>query len=331
MTVSVLIPTVNRLALLQESLESARRQTHDDLEILVSDNGSTDRTREFVSEVAATDSRVRLLPYHSSLEMFANFNYLIEHSRGDAFCILADDDRLLPRFVETLLAPLAANPPVVASFCDHWIVTAAGERLPELSDLNTRQYGRSGLGAGRIADPLTVALRQSFSVCFALYRADVFRQELFDVTCGGAADVDYAIRAARAGDLYYVDERLAEYRAHAGTTTATRTAFMIDGAIRAYSKHSFPDTAHEQLRIGILRSKHRVRAVYACTRNRREWRQSVRMYRRTGGSLFHPGILLSCGLAMLPHPAGEAVRRALKAVRGWGVSDVSRRDVPEHD
>jgi glycosyltransferase involved in cell wall biosynthesis len=329
MKVSVIIPTLNRQALLRESLDSARRQTHQNLEIVVSDNGSTDRTADFLAEVAATDSRIRLLRQDPTLGMIPHFNLLLQQSRGDAFCLLPDDDRLLPQFVEKLQAPLAADPALVASFCDHWIIGAAGERLQEPSDFNSRLYGRTGLPAGRIADPLTIALRQTLTVPFTLYRASVFRQELFDVTCGGAADVDYGIRAARAGGLYYVDERLGEYRAHTGTTTATRTAFMIDGAIQAYRKHSFADASHERLRIELLRSKYRVKAVYICTRDRRQWWDSVRGYQRTGGRLAHPAVLLSCALAMLPHRAGEAVRGWLKAVRNWGLSPVRHRGVPE--
>jgi glycosyltransferase involved in cell wall biosynthesis len=329
MKVSILIPTLNRQALLRESLNSARRQTHGDIEILVSDNGSTDRTREFVAEVTAIDPRVRLLTTNPIPEIVSNFNHLIQQSRGDAFCFLPDDDRLLPQFVERLLAPLAAAPDLVASFCDHWIITPGGERLPESSERHSRHYGRLDLPAGRIADPLTVALHQSLTVPFALYRASALRHELLDETCGGAADVDYGIRVARAGGLYYVDERLAEYRVHAGMTTATRTAFMIDGAIRAYSKHSFPDASHEQLRRRILRSRYLVKAVYTCTRSRTEWWESVRMYRRTGGSLAHPRVLLSCALAMLPQGAGEAMRGWLKAVRRRVIPRVTNRDHPE--
>jgi hypothetical protein len=263
--------------------------------------------------------------------MLSNFNYLIQQSCGEAFCILPDDDRLLPQFVEKLLAPLAADPDIVASFCDHWIITTAGERLHASSDRNSRQYGRADLAGGRVADPVAIALHQSLTVPFTLYRASVFRRELFDPTCGGGADVDYGIRAARAGSLYYVDERLGEYRTHAGMTTATRTAFMLDGAIRAYSKHPFPDGTHEELRLEMLRSRYLVKAVYTCTRDRREWWDSVRMYTRTGGSPVHPRLLLSCGLAMLPDGLGEAVRAGLKAVRRWGVSYTRRPGAPEPD
>lgn len=315
MRVSILIPTLNRLALLKETLDSARNQTYPDLEILVSDNGSVDRTRDYVAEVSAVDARVRLLPARPSPDMFSNFNYLVEQSRGDAFCIVSDDDRLLPEYVDHLVRPLMADPGVVASFCDHWIIAGTGERRVEASDQNSRNYGRSVLSTGRVADPIAIALSQTISVVFALFRASVFRGERFDVSCGGVADVDYAIRAARAGGLYYVAERLAEYRAHAGTVTSTRTMFMMDGAIQAYAKHHLDQPAHEALRLAKLRQAYAVKALFSCSKDRAQWWESIRGYRRSGGSLAQPKILLSFAWAMLPKRASEALRAAAKSLR----------------
>jgi glycosyltransferase involved in cell wall biosynthesis len=284
----------------------------------VADDGSTDGTQNFVRELSAIDSRVRLLPPRPSsgyAMMFANWNYAIAQSRGEAFCMLGDDDRLLPEFVESMVRPLAENPAVVASFCNHWVIDASGSRLRDATETHSRHYGRADLPAGVVADPLAVALRQTMAVVAAMYRASIFRGEAFDLSCGGAADIDYGIRAARIGPLYYVDDRLVEYRAHANTTTSTRTAFMIDGTIRAYSKHTFPGPAHEAMRRARLRRAFLTKAVFICTKDRREWWESVRMYRRHGGSLAQPAILLSAGLALLPKGAGEFVRGGLKRTR----------------
>jgi glycosyltransferase involved in cell wall biosynthesis len=312
MRVSILIPTLNRLALLAETLDSARCQTYPDLEILVSDNGSTDRTRQYVAEVSAADARVRLLPARPSPDMFSNFNYLVQESAGDAFCIVADDDRLLPEYVSRLARPLTADAGVVASFCDHWIISGDGQRLAEATDENSRAYARTALPDGPVADPIDVALSQAMSVVFALFRASVFKRERFDVSCGGVADVDYAIRAARAGALYYVAERLAEYRAHAGTITSTRTAFMLDGAIQAYGKHRFDEPAHEALRLARLRQAYAVKALFVSSKDRAQWRESIRGYRHSGGSLARPRVLLSYAWAALPQRAAEALRNNIR-------------------
>jgi glycosyltransferase involved in cell wall biosynthesis len=312
MKVSVLIPTLNRLSLLRESLNSARWQTHTDREILVSDDGSTDGSQDFVRSVAAIDPRVCLLPPNPQPGLFNNFNYLVKHSAGDAFCFLADDDRLLPDFVEKMLRPLQQDDQVVASFCDHWIVDGAGVLLKEISENNSRIYSRAGLAGGDVQDALTMAMKGSMCMGFSLYRAAAFQQELFDLSCGGAADFDYAIRAAQLGKLFYVKERLGEYRMHQASATATRPAYMINGIIRVFSKHSFSELRHEKMRRRILRSKYRTKALYVSVLDRQEYLSSLRAYLRLGGFPWQPKIMLSILLALLPRFAANRVKASIK-------------------
>lgn len=140
--------------------------------------------------------------------------------------------------VSTLVQPLKDNQDVVAAFCDHWIISAGGVRLPAASDSNSKRFGRHGLPTGAIENGIEVSARGGLSTVFALFRTSSFKTEAFDIDCAGAADLDYAIRAAMKGRLYYVDERLGEYRAHDERTTATKHAWMIRGAVKALEKHT---------------------------------------------------------------------------------------------
>lgn len=314
MKVSVLIPTLNRLAYLKESLASARAQTHRDLEILVSDDGSTDGSPEYVRGVAAEDARVRLAERNPRPGLFENVNHLVALSAGEAFCILGDDDRLLPGFVEELARPLAEDESCVASFCDHWLIDGDGRRMDEATEHNSARYGRTRLAAGAVEDALARAMEGGMCMGFSLYRASVFRREPFDLACGGAADFDYAMRAAQLGVLHFVKQRLGEYRVHARTATATRAAFMIDGVIHAFAKHNFAEPRHERQRREILRARYRVKALYECTADRAEWRRSVASYLALGGQPLSPRIVLSCLLAAMPRRVAPHVKHAFKTL-----------------
>lgn len=314
MKVSVLIPTLNRLSFLKESLDSARRQTHADLEILVSDDGSTDGSQAFVRGIEAIDTRVHVLPPNPQPGLFSNINYLVQHSNGDAFCLLADDDRLLPEFVAKLAEPLLQDNQIAASFCDHWVVDGTGVLLREVTENNSLIYRRTSLPAGIVPDPITQAMKGSMCMGFSLYRSSIFRQELFDLNCGGAADFDYAIRAAQLGKLYYVKERLGEYRDHANSATATRPAYMINGIIEVFIKYSFSEARHEELRREILCSRYRIKAFYSCVIDREECLGSLRAYLQLGGRPLHPKILLSILLAILPRRAATRVKASLRAI-----------------
>ena len=311
MKVSILIPTLNRLNYLKESLASARQQRYPDLEILVSDDGSTDGSRELVSAVMEEDRRVRLLPPNPQPGLFENVNYLVRNASGEAFCILGDDDILFPEFVGKLVSPLN-DEQIVASFCDHWLIDAGGGKLAPETERHAALYGRQELIEGVVSDPLTQAMRGSMCMGFSLYRARVFKEQLFDLSCGGAADFDYAIRAAMAGKLYFVKERLGSYRVHPATATATRPNFLIDGIIKVYSKHSFTEPRHERLRRELLRDKYRIKALHVCTLDRREWLRSMRCYRALGGRLLSPRAVLSFLFAALPRPLSPRTKLITK-------------------
>ena len=107
--VTVGIPTYNRADTVVQAVESVRRQQHPDLEILVSDDGSTDDTRAVLDAIAADYPRVRVLAQGGNVGHARNFQALLEAATGTYFMWLSDDDWLDPSYVERCLAVLDAN------------------------------------------------------------------------------------------------------------------------------------------------------------------------------------------------------------------------------
>jgi len=311
MLVSILIPTFNRLLYLREALQSAQAQTHRELEILVSDDGSTDGTREHVSRVAAEDPRVRLLTDNPRRGIFTNMQHLIDRSTGEAFALLGDDDRLLPHYVEELVRPLA-DPAVVASFCDHWVIDSRGERLLEGTDLTSRRYGRDVLAPGAVGDRIGMVLAQTMCLGFSLFRARPFRAERFDLEAGPAADWDYLLRAAAAGELVYVKERLGEYRSHPGTATSARNPAMAEGILHVFSARRFERLEQERRRREILRNAARAHAFDAAAQRPLAGLRSIGRYLSLGGSPLDLKIAASLALALAPRPVAVRLQRLLQ-------------------
>lgn len=108
--VSIGVPTFNRAGSLRRALRSAVQQTHDRLEIVVSDNASTDATAEVCDEFAREDPRVRVIRRPRNIGPIANFNALVEACGGAFILLLSDDDWLAPDYVERCLAELRARP-----------------------------------------------------------------------------------------------------------------------------------------------------------------------------------------------------------------------------
>jgi glycosyltransferase involved in cell wall biosynthesis len=103
--VSVVVPAYNAEATLNESLESARAQSHRALEIIVIDDGSTDATSDIVLEHARLDSRVRLLRQANS-GVAAARNAGIATARGHFIAPMDADDLWHPQNIEKQLAAL---------------------------------------------------------------------------------------------------------------------------------------------------------------------------------------------------------------------------------
>ncbi len=90
--VTVGIPTYNRSAGLQRALESILHQAEQDLEVIVSDNASTDETPHIVAQAAARDDRIHYLRHDVNQGLTANFNAVLGSARGRYVMLLADDD-----------------------------------------------------------------------------------------------------------------------------------------------------------------------------------------------------------------------------------------------
>jgi glycosyltransferase involved in cell wall biosynthesis len=106
--VSVVIPAFNAEVTIAETLRSVRAQTHGDLEIIVVDDGSTDRTCELVEEHAAEDARVRLISQRNS-GVAAARNAGAAESNGEFLAPLDADDVWYPNKIERQVEQFAAG------------------------------------------------------------------------------------------------------------------------------------------------------------------------------------------------------------------------------
>jgi GT2 family glycosyltransferase len=311
MRVSILIPTLNRRDYLAEALASCLNQQLLPYEILISDDGSTDGTRDTVQQIAAQEPCVRLLTENPRPSIFDNFNYLISEASGDAFCILGDDDVIEPDYLARLVAALSHSDEVVAAFCDHTVIDGEGRLLSSTGAANSELRGRTALAEGLVAEPLQIALAGTLCVGFALFRSSVFRKEAFDLTCKEAADVDYAIRAASLGGLFYVKNSLARYRQHAGTATQSRSLSHNDGLLHALTKYRFRG-ADEALRRKQLAQTLLSRAQLLATTDRMAALTSAVDCLAMGGSPWRPRWLVAVALAASPRPIAVRVQRSLR-------------------
>lgn len=127
--VSVGIPTYNRPQGLARTLGMIQAQTYAHLEIIISDNHSTEPgVLETALQAVETDSRVAYYRQQENLGAFPNYQFVFSKARGEYFLWAADDDEWDPRFIETCLAAINGTGTVMTGLETHWRASGRRER-----------------------------------------------------------------------------------------------------------------------------------------------------------------------------------------------------------
>ncbi len=127
--VTVLVPVFNRERFVDEAIRSVIEQDFDDFELLLVDDGSTDRTPEILEHWKKRDPRVVVVTFPTNQGFAAALNLGLAHARAKYVARLDSDDLMKPRRLAEQAAMLDARPEVILVSCAYDIVDVAGNRL----------------------------------------------------------------------------------------------------------------------------------------------------------------------------------------------------------
>jgi len=130
--ISIGLPVYNGADHIGDAIRAVLKQTVDDLELIVSDNASTDGTQEICVDLARADERVRYSRNANNEGAAANFNKVFKSSRGSYFKWLGHDDFLEPTAMERASQVIESRPDVSVV---HWL-----ERMTDVKGNVLRVY-----------------------------------------------------------------------------------------------------------------------------------------------------------------------------------------------
>ncbi len=107
--VSIGMPTYNRASTIRRAVDSLLNQTYKNIELIISDDGSTDETQKICEAYAAKDSRIKYIRHPQNTGHVNNFVFVLREAKGDYFMWAADDDRWGGEFIEKLVDTLNKN------------------------------------------------------------------------------------------------------------------------------------------------------------------------------------------------------------------------------
>jgi glycosyltransferase involved in cell wall biosynthesis len=219
--VSIIIPCYNQAHFLHEAIESALAQTYPYREILVVDDGSTDRT----AQVAAGYATLRYIRQQNS-GLSAARNTGLKHSRGEYLVFLDADDRLLPKALEIGLDSLREHSACAFTYGYCRIVAGDGSLL---ADHKPRRVS---------SEHYLELLRGNYIWCPAsvIYRRSAFDSVVgFDPSLGPCADYDLYLRITRISPVFCHNQFVVDYRFH-GSNMSIDHSGMLREALKALDK-----------------------------------------------------------------------------------------------
>lgn len=239
--ISVCIPTYNRANYLQEAIRSVLAQTYTDFELIVSDNASTDNTKEIVGSFS--DPRLKYYCNESNIGMANNWNRCLALAGGDYVAILSSDDYWEPQFLEKLMPYMKDGAGVV--FSNHYYLK------------NDRKFARKRLLPPGKVDNVTETVIKINPISI---NASIINKKCLDQVGGFlnvyTADYDLWLRISQTKwDVIYVDEPLATYRVHDSALSADQ-AHMCMQTITVLLRYKFSsgaEAARRQLLARLLR------------------------------------------------------------------------------
>src|SRR3989442_7535435 len=137
--VSIGVPVYNEERYLSFTLESLLAQDYRNLELIISDNASTDRTREICQEYVNRDGRVRYYRTETNVGAVKNFNSTFLHARGKYFMWVGAHDTWHSSFISRALSLIEADPRIVLVYSRTMLIDPDGHSLSITPDeMDTR-------------------------------------------------------------------------------------------------------------------------------------------------------------------------------------------------
>lgn len=165
--ISVIVPVYNAEAYLDECVKSIAAQTYDNLEIILVNDNSKDKSREIMEQWAAKDNRVRLFDNHGKKHGAAVArNIGLDNATGDMIAFCDNDDTMKPQMLMRLYTLMNENNANV-SFCSREVVS--DWYVNKWKDTGVKIFERGGCSIDDLGTPYDF-----YCVWTKLYRRFIF-------------------------------------------------------------------------------------------------------------------------------------------------------------
>jgi glycosyltransferase involved in cell wall biosynthesis len=214
--ISIIIPTYNRANYLEQAIESALAQDYPNLEVIVSDNASTDNTQEIVKKFIQ-DYRLKYVINKENIGFLLNWrNALNNYSAGEWILILSDDDYLIddsyiPKAIGLInqyqnISLVHAN--YIIKYENFGKITRSNFNLPEFIDGKDYFLHYREKNFPHVHSTLTCLFNKAKALDVRALMEDIFN-----------LDTSLWLKLMLKGNVGFIKDHVAVYRAHTEHTS----------------------------------------------------------------------------------------------------------------
>ena len=228
--VSICIPAYNGQKYLQGCIDSAINQTYKDIEIIIVDDGSQDKTFEIATEYAAKDSRIKIFRNKKNLGLVLNWNKCLKLATGIWIKFLFQDDYLELNCVEQMISNSSVTDIIIASRRIFILNEKADETAIEYYNKKVRTFENLGINSlsPSFIEPGQISSMAVENICLNFIgepTSVMFKKDVIDIVgmfnpdIKQICDLEYFLRISSRYGIRYIPEKLAYFRIHEESTT----------------------------------------------------------------------------------------------------------------
>ncbi|WP_160152882.1 glycosyltransferase family A protein [Microbulbifer sp. ALW1] len=205
--VTVAMSAFNDEEYITQAIDSILSQTYTNIEFLIGNDGSTDRTAEIIQSISKRDRRVSFYN-HSNRGKAATLNHLLSVAKGKYFVIQDSDDSSAPDRLEILVKELEMRPHLAMLLSGHALILDDNIVAPKVKSLDDRQ-----------CEEYIKCLQLPAHDPTMIVKTEIAKKFLFNPALKIGQGVDFIFRIAEKHSISVIDKCLYHYRVRTDSVT----------------------------------------------------------------------------------------------------------------
>lgn len=226
--VSVIIPCYNAEKYVESAVRSIMSQTYKSLEIIVTDDCSTDGTFAILEKLAVEDSRIKLYKNETNLKIVKTLNKMVLLAKGKYIARMDADDISLPERIEKQVEFLEKKSDI--AFCGTNAI---------IIDENSKKTGKTSLPITAEDNKFFLQFYATFFQPTVMIRSEIYKQNLYDEDFLYAEDYELWARLIFSEKLKGANlpEKLFEYRIFNAQSSLVHQEKQISASARIFDEY----------------------------------------------------------------------------------------------